>query len=721
MKNENGQKELIGRVKVIFFLFLLVILGLIVRLGYIQVVKADEYSKRAMAQQYKDVLVAPKRGAIYDRSGKELAISILKHDFWMETTDYTEEEKFRYARQISAILEMDEKEILDKMNSDKIRFAMAKFVSTEQMKELIKAKIRNTWFEDSSKRYYPHGKFASYVIGHVSAGGIGESGIESSLNFKLKGVPGRKIFIKDAKEQEISISDIKYNEPINGHNVILTIDEVVQHIAEKASQTALDKNQAKRVTSIVMNPKTGEVLAMASKPDYDPNFSRKIEYELFQKAYDEAQNQEERNRVLFNMWRNPAVSDSYEPGSPFKLITATAALEESLTYPDEWFYDDGYIVVKDRTIGNWTTKPYGKINFTNSIVNSVNSTFVKIAERMGKTKMLDYIHAYGFGQRTGIELPSEGEGILYSEETMGPVELATTSFGQGVAVTPIQMINAVCAIANEGKLMRPRIVKEITDQDGTVTEFYEPEMIKRVISKDTASTMLSIMEAVVNTGGNGINKIEGYRVGGKSGTAQKPVPGGGYSPYFYVASFAGVVPIEDPQLVVLVVVDEPSAGIHYGTAVAGPVVNQIMVESLRYLGIKPNVKESEEYTPKVLIPEIRNTKVTEAIMNLTEAGLRYSFPSGEEDSEERIVVDCFPKPGNKVAVNSSVVLYLGNNGKKAMLMPDLTGKTLKEVEIISENMGLELACVGTGKAISQMPSAGTQVHEGDLINIEFSE
>lgn len=716
----NERKELIFRVKIVFICFIIVILALIARLGYIQVVKADDYSKRAMAQQYKDVLVPPKRGAIYDRSGKELAISILKHDFWMEVTDYTEEEKILYARTISKILEIDEKELLDKMNSKKVRFPAAKFISTEQMKGLKKAGIRNIWFEDSSKRYYPHGKFAAYVIGHVSDGGIGEAGIESSLNFQLKGVPGRKIFVKDAKEQEISISNIKYNEPINGNNVVLTIDEVVQHIAEKASQSALDKNQAKRVTAIVMNPKTGDVLAMASKPDYDPNLSRQMQYDLFQKAYDEAKTQEERNAVLFNMWRNPAVSDSYEPGSPFKLITATAALEEGITYPDEWFRDDGYVVVKDRTIGNWTSKPYGQINFTNSVVHSVNSTFIKVSERLGKTKMLDYVHAYGFGHRTGIELPSEGEGILYSNESMGPVELATTSFGQGVAVTPIQMVNSVCAIANEGRLMKPRIIKEITDQNGGLIQSYEPEMVKRVVSKETAATMLSIMEAVVNTGGNGINKIEGYRVGGKSGTAQKPVPGG-YSPYFYVASYVGVVPIEDPQLVVFVAVDEPSAGLHYGTAVAGPVVNQIMIESLRYLGIKPNVKESEDYIQKVLIPEVRNIPVTEAIMHLTEAGLRYSLPSGEEDYGDRMVVDCFPKPGNKVASGSSVVLYLGNNGKKAMIMPDLTGKTLKEVEIISENMGLQLASVGTGKAIEQMPSAGTEIHEGDLINVEFSE
>lgn len=710
-----------GRIKVMAFLFTLGIGILLFRLGYLQIVKSEEFSKQALAQQYKDALVTPRRGTIYDRSGKELAVSILKHDYWIESEKYTEEEKVNYSKKIAGVLDIDEKQLLDQMNSDKVRFPAAKYISTEQMKALQKENIKFTWFEDSSKRYYPYGKFASYVIGHVSEGGVGEAGIESSLNHVLKGVPGRKIFVKDANEQEISVSNIKYNEPIEGNNVTLTIDEVVQYITEKAAQQALDKNQAKRVTIIAMNPKNGDILGMSSKPDYDPNHSRELLYELFQKAYDEAQTREEKNKVLFDMWRNPAVNDSYEPGSPFKLITATAAFEEGVTYPDEWFHDIGYAKVQDRTIRNWTSRPYGNITFTNSVVHSVNSTFIKVSERLGKDKMLEYIHAYGFGSRSGIALPSEGEGIVYSNENMRPVELATTSFGQGIAVTPIQMINAVCAIANEGRLMRPRIVREITDQSGNIVEAYEPEMIKRVISKDTAETMLSIMESVVNTGGNGINKIEGYRVGGKSGTAQKPVAGG-YSPYFYVASFVGVVPIEDPQLVVLAVVDEPSAGIHYGTAVAGPVVNQVMVESLRYLGIKPNVREEEEYIEKVTIPEIRSLKLAEAIRILTESGLTYSFPTGEsEEDGERLVADCFPKPGNKVAPGSSVILYLSSNGDQAMTMPDLTGKTHKEVETILSNMGVEMSFAGTGKAISQMPAPGTLIHKGSLVTVEFTE
>lgn len=716
-KWRNTRKE---RIKLMVFLFILAIGGLIIRLGYIQIVKADEYAKRALSQQYMDVLVQPKRGAIYDRSGKELAVSMSRHDYWIEPGRYTEEEKKEVAAKLAKILEIDEQELLNIIHSGKKRFAVAKMLPMEKVRALKAEKIKDSWFEESSKRHYPYGKFASYVLGHVSAAGTGEAGIEVYWNQKLKGVPGRKIFVQDANHREISTSDIKYNQPVPGKNLVLTLDEVVQHIAEKVAQSTLEKNQAKRVISIVMTPKNGDVLAMAVKPDYDPNFSRRMEYDLFKLPFESAQTQEEKNKALFDMWRNPAVSDSYEPGSPFKLITSTAALEEEKTYPDEWFADAGFVQVKDRTISNWTPIPYGNITFLNSVVHSVNSTFIKISARLGKEKMLDYMYAYGFGRRTGIQMPSEGEGILYSKERMGDVELATTSFGQGVAVTPIQMINSVCAIANEGKLMRPRIVKEVTDSSGNIVESYEPEMVKRVISKDTASTMLSIMESVVNTGGNGINKIKGYRVGGKSGTAEKPVAGG-YSKQFYVASFVGVVPIEDPQLVVMVIVDEPKAGINYGTAVAGPAVNQIMSESLRYLGIKPSIKENENNSiPKVVIPEIRNMKLEEAIIRLSEVGLHYSLPSGEDHSD-KIVSDCFPKPGNKVAVHSTVVLYLSSSGEEAMTMPDLTGKTLKEVELILGNMGVEMSLVGTGKAIRQMPSAGSLIYKGNLVDVEFSQ
>lgn len=719
---KNGENRVSkNRIKLMMALFFLAIAGLIVRLGYLQIVKAEEYSKRALSNQYEDILVPAKRGTIYDRSGKELAVSIQKHDYSMDAHLYTEEERKVVAEKVSKILELDETELLNKMNSEKKSFTVARYISADQAKALKEANIRYTRLDESSRRYYPYGKFAAYVLGHVSLAGISEGGIESYWNEELKGVPGRKIFVKDAKEREISTTDIKYNEPVNGNSLVLTIDEVIQYITEKAIQGALDKNQAKRVTAIVMNPKNGDILSMASKPDYDPNLSRDFQYDLFRDAYNEATTPEERNKVLFDMWRNPAVTDSYEPGSPFKLITATAALEEGLTYPDEWFHDAGFVEVEDRTIRNWTPKPYGTVNFTNSVIQSINSTFVKIAQRMGKDKLLEYIRAYGFGSRTGVQLPGEGEGIFYSEQTMGPVELATTSFGQGIAVTPIQMINSVCAIANEGKLMRPRIVKEVTSQQGEVLRSIDPEMIKRVISKDTSAAMLSIMEAVVNTGGNGINKIEGYRVGGKSGTAQKPVPGG-YSPYFYVASYVGVVPIEDPQLVVLVIVDEPKAGINYGTAVAGPVVNRIMAESVRYLGIKPNVKEQQGgQIAKVAIPEIRNTKLSDALMKLTESGLRYTISGAGEDNPSRTVADCFPKPGNKVSVNSTVVLYLSNQGEETMTMPDLTGKTLKEVELILANMGLEMASVGTGKVVSQMPSPGTVVYKGNLVNLEFEE
>ncbi len=708
-----------NRIKITAGIFLICIALLIVRLGYIQIVMGPVYSQEAMQQQYKDALIMPERGIIYDRTGKELAVSVPKHDLWIESSVIKDEHKQEASDKISKILDKDSDKLLGLLKSDKKRFAIEKNISTDQVKALKEADIKGIWFEESSKRYYPYGKFAAYVIGHVSNENAGLSGVESSFNSYLKGIPGREIYIKDARNREISTNSLSYQQPIAGSNVVLTIDEVIQHHAERAVQKALEDNVAKRVIAIAMDPKTGDILAMASKPDFDPNDSRTPYYPIFEEAIKNANSDEEILQELYNMWRNPAVNDIYEPGSPFKVVTASAALEEGLVYPQEWFKDIGYAEVAGRKIKNWTNKPFGNITFTEAVEQSVNSVFIAMGQRLGPVKFTDYIDAFGFGRKTGIDLPGEGEGIQYSTENMGPVELATTSFGQSISVTPIQMITAVCAVANDGMLMKPRIVKEITDSKSRVLKSFDSQMVKRVISKETANQMMDILESVVSNGSGGAAKIEGYRVAGKTGTAQKVI-NGRYEPGFYISSFVAIAPVEDPKLAVIVIVDEPRGGAIFGSTVAGPVVRQIMSDSLRYMGIKPNILASDANNiKKIAIPEIRNMKYSDAIMALDAAGLSYSFDSNVQIDTSAIVMDTFPKTGENVPEGTSVMIYLKSIEDESMIMPDLTGKTFKEVESILKDMQLELAATGSGKVKSQMPSAGTKIYEKNMINVEF--
>lgn len=707
------------RIKISAFLFLTAIFALIVRLGYIQIVAGPTYSQEAMKQQYKDTVIYPMRGIIYDRTGKELAVSVPKNDLWIEPDNIKDSEKDAAIETLSKILELDKEEIKKSLSSGKKRFALAKNIDSDKVKKIREAKISGIWFEQSSRRYYPYGKFASYVIGHVSNENVGLAGVEASFNTYLKGIPGREIFIKDARNREISTNSLSYNEPVNGRNLILTIDEVIQHHMERAVEQALVDTNAKRVIAIAMDPQTGDILGMVSKPDYDPNDSRTPLYPLFQEKIDAALSDEEKLKELYTMWRNPAVNDIYEPGSPFKVVTASAALEEGLVYPEEWFNDIGYTEVAGRKIKNWTSKPFGSITFTKAVEQSVNSTFIQIAQRLGAQKFTEYITAFGFGKPTGIALPGEGVGMQYTVSKMGPVELATTSFGQSIAVTPIQMVSAISAVANDGKLMKPRIVKEVTDENGEIVESFEPEVVKRAVSKTTADQMLAIMESVVANGSGSATKIDGYRIGGKTGTAQKVIDGK-YQSGYYISSCAAVAPIEDPQVALLVIVDEPKGASYFGSTISAPVVRQIMQDILRYLGVKPNAQAViENNDSKIVIPEIRNRKYSEVAIELEKLGIGHALDAQQEIDTSGIVIDSFPKPGDKVPQGSSVMLYIGSSTDETIIMPDLSGKTVKEVTELLKNMGLEFTPVGSGKAVKQMPSAGTMVKKGNMASVEF--
>lgn len=698
-----------------FYYFLIFIL--IIRLGYIQIINPEKYTDKAIIQQQKDEIIQPKRGTILDRNGKELAVSIVTYDILVEKSYVKDVQKT--AEEISKVLsDVTVEEFLEKFNDDKKRFILRKNIPLEQVEKIKESEATGLKFEENAQRKYPYGQFAPYVIGHVSYDNEGIAGIESYLNSELKGIPGRRIVVKDGENREIPNSEVRYNEPVNGYNIVLTIDEVLQHHVEKTINQAYINTNAAAVTAIVMNPKNGEILAMASKPDYDPNKPREPKFDSYKNQLSSAKSVEEKSVIISKMWRNPSVNDVYEPGSPFKLITAAAALEEDMVKPEEYFYDKGYIKVKDATIKNWTSVPYGSLTFRKAVEASVNTVFVQVADRLGAEKFTKYIESFGFGEKLGIEIPGEAPGIIYPIDKINAVELATMSFGQGISVTPLQMINSVAAIANDGKMLRPTLVKEVRDAQGNIIKKHEKQEIRTPISPQTSAKLIDLMESVVTSGGK-TTQIEGYRLAGKSGTAQK-ASNGKYAQGYYIGSYVGVAPVEDPQLVVLAIVDEPKQGSYYGGVVAGPIVRDIMSYSLRYLGVNPDNTQTDKIYSKATIPEIRNMKFSEAKEKLNSVGLKYRLAVKENIGDDTVVMDCFPKPGEKLSKGSEVIIYLEQKTSE-IKMPDLKGKTMEESDKILTGLGLNPTYIGSGKVISQAPKAGTKLKAGTVVSLELKE
>ncbi|MBR6014533.1 MAG: stage V sporulation protein D, partial [Firmicutes bacterium] len=459
---------------------LLFICLLCLRLGYIQIVKGEEYSKMAIAQQTRDELIVAKRGDIVDRNGEQLAISSSCYTLWARPAKVLEaesdaEKKVKLqetATSLSAILGVPEEEIKETLTSDKTLIKVAKYLGRDKVDTIKAQKIAGLEFSEESKRSYPLGNFAAHVLGAVTDDNNGMAGIELKYNQYLSGVSGRWIKNTDVGGNDLSYGVDDYYAAEDGLTVVMTLDTVIQHYVEKAIKTTQQNTSADRVMCIVMDPKTGDVLAMAMTPDYDPNNPR-VPLDEEEAAYLETLPQEEKVDYWNKMWRNPMISDTYEPGSTFKLLTTSIALEEEVTNPKENFYCSGSYKVADVTLHCWRRgNPYGAETLTEAVGNSCNPIFIQLAQRVGEDKYYDYLERYGLYEKTGIDFPGEGMAILQNKKTAGPVGLATMSYGQGIAVTPIQLITAVCTIGNGGKLLQPRMVKALKDKDGnTVKEF----------------------------------------------------------------------------------------------------------------------------------------------------------------------------------------------------------------------------------------------------------
>ncbi len=653
------------RLVVIFLGISIVVFGLILRMGYLQIVKGEELKKGALEQWTTGIEIKPKRGIIYDRNGKKLAISISSYTVWCNPADIKKGNEKKVAKKVAEILGMEEKVVYDKITKKQRVEKIKQWISKEEAKALREADLSGIQIVDDNKRYYPYENFASHILGFTDIDNNGLYGIEKTYDKYLSGTPGKWVKTTDAGGRELPYGGEKIFEAKDGLNVVLTIDENIQHFVEKAANEALISNNAKNASIIVMDPNNGDILGMVTKPDYDPNNPREPLDENIKAEWEQLP-QEELEKKWYDMWRNFSINDAYEPGSTFKIITAAAGLEENVVTPDTHFYCNGYITdIPGAKLKCWRYyNPHGDQTFKEGVQNSCNVVFVNVGRKLGREKMYKYIKSFGFGETTGIELTGEQAGIIPgSFKDIKEVNLATMSYGHGIAVTPIQLVTAMSAVANGGNLMKPRLVKELMDQKGNIVQTFEPEVKRKVLSKETSKTTLEILESAVSEGTGKPAYVPGYRVGGKTGTAQKVIDGR-YAPGKYIASFITVAPVDDPKIVVLVIVDEPGTGKYYGGTVAAPIAREVIEETLEYLDVEPVYTEEEkkEFVNVVEVPDIRNMNVIDAGKTLSDLGLKYNTEISDINENE-VVIDQFPTPGTKITKGSIVDLYLNEKSK----------------------------------------------------------
>lgn len=723
-KPKSSMRKRIYKTFVWFAIFLLILVLYILK---INIVDGEKLRTGAIEQQTRDYQVSSARGTIYDRNGKALAVSssaetISVNPKEIAAANYSIDD---LAQKLADILSLEVEDVKVKLTKNAQDVELKRKVESEIADQVRALNLTGIYFREDTKRYYPYGTFASHVIGFTGRDNQGLGGIEMVYDEELSGVPGRVVTLKNAHGTDMPFQEERHIDSENGLNVVLTIDEAIQHFTEKHMQSVYnDTEAAEGVAGIVMDVKTGEILAMATLPNFDLNAPNEVidkntlarlerieNQEDYDKAYAEARNK---------MWRNKAVVDSYEPGSCFKIMTMSMALEEGVVTPEDHFFCPGYKVVEDRKIRCAETEGHGAETFKDGVKNSCNPVFIEVGQRVGIEKFKQYYKAFGFRDKTGFDLPGEANGVFYTDEQFKIVELATASFGQGPKITPLQLISAVSAIANGGDLMKPHLVKALTNEDGTVVKSIEPTLVRQIVSEETSQTVRELLENAVNVGSGQNAYIKGYRVAGKTGTSEKIPRGQGK----YVASFVGFAPANDPKVACLVVVDEPSLGSYYGGAVAAPVVGRILQDTLQYLGIEPQYTADEVTTIDVGVPDVVGQEISVAKKRLSDMGFRYTIV-GNGDS----VVSQMPAPGATVSAGSMIVMYTESTQTEEMVtVPDVKNKSLARVKSILSANGLNLSIVGAGAtgadsdrtvAEKQTPEAGASVERGSVVEVEF--
>ena len=728
----------VKKFRIVLASLLIIFLLLLIRLIWLQFVQGPALKEKAYNQQTTDQIISTSRGTIYDSTGKTLAIStptdtvtINPKKIVANTPEETKAKKEKVAKAFSDIFELNYDETLEKVNSTSNVQTIAKKVDKTKIDEL------KYWMEEEkistginidedTKRVYPYNNLASNLIGFCGTDNTGIQGIEDSWNKVLQGTPGKLTTSTDAIREEIPDSNQTYIPAENGSDIVLTLDFNIQTILEKYLKQAVEENHADSGTVVALAPSTGDVLGMACYPDYNLNTPFEPNTDELKSTWDKLDSATQSNE-LYSMWKNDVISSPYEPGSPYKLITAAVALEENITSEDVAgdFYCDGVYVVADRKISCWTQGHKGTKTLRQALQVSCNPSLMQLGQRIGAPTLYKYYEAFGFFNKTNIDLPQEASSTYWELEDVNDVELATMSFGQRFTITPIQLVSAISAIANDGVLMKPRIVKQIINPETGTTTDIEPVQVRQVISKSTSERMRDLMKSVVDDGSGRLAKVEGYSIGGKTGTSE---PQAGREDEGYIASYVAIAPTEKPEICLLMAIHNPNPngqGSHQGGQVCGPVVSQMLTEILPILGINSSNIQTptspvEENTSYVTVPDIRNKTVTEAEKILKQAGFNTKINiSGDKNTT--LITDQNPKPGSSIPKKSIIVLYSAENDTRVSVkVPDFKGKSLSQAENMAKANNINITSEGSGTVVSQSIMVDTAVEEGTIVKLILS-
>ena len=742
LKLTQGMKK---RILAILMILCIGITGIVSGVLFkVSVIDSKELSAMATDQQQSSFDIKAKRGTIYDRNNKVLAQSTTVWDVIISPGDIEKNEPENrefICKGISDILGVKYETLTEACKDTASRYyVVKKKVDRSTVEKINNFVLKNNlnrysvYTVENSERSYPNGTLAASVLGFVNENEEGY-GIEAYYNSYLKGTDGRVITTTDAHGNAMPYDYSARYSAKDGNSLVLTIDETLQYYLEKNLEITVSQHKlANRSTGIIMNAKTGAIVAMATSPGFDPNDPSNVYFEsdkltLAKMSADKKTEEEilaKKQEIWGKQWQNKAVSELYIPGSVFKMFTCASALEEEVVSLDSTFECSGIADVAGTKIRCWNVGGHGVSNLTEAMIRSCNPAFIKIGQLLGVEKFSKYFEAFGFTEKTGIDLPGEADSLYVKESDMGIVELSSSAFGQTTKVTPIQMVTAAAAVVNGGKLVTPYVVDKIIDSDGNVVKSAQTVVRRQVISEETSATMRKILEDVVTANGGGNAYMSGYRIGGKSGTSEKIDDyNSGKTPELrYVATFCAIVPIDDPEYVMLVVCDEPTSGYIYGSAIAAPVVSAVFKEGLEYMGIYPQYTADELAQQDVTVPWVGGYNSIRAEAQLTAAGLKAEYIGSTDGTE---VTGQVPSAGTVMPSGSTVMLYMGDiplSDYRMSTVPNVIGMTVEKANKALSEAGLNISITGaaTGseaKAVSQSVNSGLVVYRGSVIEVNF--
>ncbi|MGU8584750.1 stage V sporulation protein D [Clostridium perfringens] len=725
MKAKKKNKKIkLNEGRVLAFLLAIVILFLALsgRLLYISIFRSKDYKAMAEEQWTNEIQIDARRGRILDRNNRELAVTanVFRVDLDLITLrkyiDKKDTDNIEIAKLLAEALEMDEEKVLSRIEltypsgNPANSATLIRRIEKEKADKVKELDINGVIVSEDTKRYYPNGDFLSHTLGTTNADGEGLSGLELYYNEELMGIPGVRVSEVSGNSTSNPYSETSFTPPVDGKDMTLTIDENIQYFVEKVAEDALNKHNADSVSIAVMNPNNGEILGMVNKPGFNPN-----------NPYEgsEAFKGKDESAKLQNMWRNTIVSDSFEPGSIFKIITSIAAIEENIAGKDEVYYCDGSLNVAGKNIKCWKPGGHGVQNFNQTLENSCNVAFMEMGAKLGAEKLNEYIKLFGFGTQSGIDLPGEATGIVKNVEDISAVDLATISFGQTNTMNGIQFMTALNAVANGGDLIQPHIMKELShkDDNGTkiIDEVFVPKIQENIVDEKSTMRVKEALESTVSNGSSKDAGIEGIKVAGKTGTAEKVDPETGTYGAGYIASFAGFAPYDNPQVSLIVIIDNPKNGEHFGGIVAAPFAGELFNNIFNYISLNEGQLDAKDES--VIIPDLRGDKVTSAEKTLNELGINCVI-----EGDGTFITSITPVPGYKVKKGDSITLHAGSRfdrNEKEIVVPDFRKLNKEEAEEILKSLGLKGEFEGEGEIKEQSISAGEIIKSGDKIKFKL--